>query len=113
MQPIDRRRAAGWTLAAAALAAAGWLAALTLSPPAEAQVGGYSEVTGLEVMYQLGDGTTEARFHLASGIALSQKLEPAAADQLLRAAGVFAEQRTRMFVTAQDDRVVAWTLSVP
>lgn len=94
------------------------VAALVLAPwgtpAASAGVGGYSQVTRLEIEYAPGDRAVEARFSLASGVALTQRFEdPEAIDHLLDAAEVFASEHSRLFVTAKDDRVVAWRLSVP
>jgi hypothetical protein len=103
-----------WTASLAALLAVGILASGWLAPRAEAQVGGYSQVTRLEVQYFPADGVLEARFHMASGIALDSRYEDdRSIDRLLQAAEVFARGGTRMFAAAKDDRIVAWRLSIP
>jgi len=114
MRQLDPRTAARWTLAAVAILASGSIVATSMPTPAEAQVGGYSQVTRLEIKYQVADGTVEVRFHLASGIALTQKIEgETAIDRLHEMAQVFSQEDVRLFVSAADDRVVSWTLSIP
>jgi len=114
MRQLEPRTTTRWTLVAVAVVACGWLVATSVPTPVEAQVGGYSQVTRLEIKYQVADGSVEARFHLASGIALTQKIEgETAIDRLHEMAQVFSQEDVRLFVTAEDDRVVSWTLSIP
>lgn len=114
MSQLARSTAARWSVAVAAIVICAWLAAVWWPSPAEAQLGGYSQVTRLEVEYRLPDGAVEARFHLASGIAVDQRIEnDTAIERLHQAAQVFATGETRMFATVEKDRAVSWTLSVP
>ncbi|MDX1502320.1 MAG: hypothetical protein R3325_08140 [Thermoanaerobaculia bacterium] len=83
------------------------------SRPASAQLGGSSEVTRLELQYEPSSGAVTARFHLASGIALTAPASGEAADRLFQAAHVLAGGNARMLVWARNDKVVSWHLSVP
>jgi hypothetical protein len=104
----------GWISIAGTVSLLGMILGLWLAPPADAQVGGYSEVTRLEAKYQPDQAILEARFHLASGIALTQRIEDGPGiDRLLSAAETFAQPRARMFVTAENDKITAWYLSIP
>ncbi len=95
-------------VATVGVAAAIWL------PPAEAQLGGYSQVTRLELRYTLGEGALDARFHLASGLAVDQRIDDESEiGHLLQAAEIQAAGKARMFATVASDRVSAWHLSVP
>ncbi len=105
-------KAAWITLALVALVGLG--AVLWLAPSAEAQLGGHSQVTRLEMRYTPNAGVLDARFHLASGLAVTQRIESGdEIDRLLQAAQIQAGGRARMFVSVESDRVTSWHLSVP
>lgn len=109
----NRLRAA-WISAASAAALLAILATFWLAPAADAAVGGYEQVTRLELRYIYDRPLLEARFHLASGLALTQRIEDKTnIDRLFAAADTFAQQKVRMFVTAEEDRVISWHLSIP
>ncbi len=104
---------ASW-IALAVVALGGLAAALWLAPSAEAQLGGHSQVTRLELRYTPDSGVLDARFHLASGLAVTQRIDGGEEiDRLLRAAEIQAGGRARMFVSVESDRVKSWQLSVP
>ncbi len=89
-------------------------AALWPGPSAEAQLGGYSQVTRLELRSKPAEGAFDARFHLASGVAVDQRIEgDHEIDRLLQAATALAAGKARLFASVEADRVKAWTLSVP
>jgi hypothetical protein len=114
MKQLVRNAASRWSLAVGAVVVCGWLAATSLTSPAEAEVGGYSQVTRLEVKIQADNGSAEARFHLASGIALTEHFGGGPAiDRLMQTAQAFSQERVRLFATVEDDKVVSWTLSIP
>lgn len=100
-----------------AVAAGSLLAAVLLvvwvSRPAAAQLGGLAQVTRLELSYDVAADKLEARFHLATGLAVRESLESeAAAERLLQAAQLFARDNVRMFVAVRNDRVESWSLAV-
>ncbi len=104
---------AAW-IAAALVALTGLAAALWLAPSAEAQLGGHSQVTRLELRYTPDAGVLDARFHLASGLAVTHQIAGGEEiDRLLQAAEIHAGGRARMFVSVESDRVKSWQLSVP
>lgn len=89
------------------------LLTIWLTRPAVAQLGGLAQVTRLEVSYVPATGAVEGRFHLASGLVISEALESEdAAERLFQAAQLFAEDRVRMYVVARNNRVESWQLSV-
>lgn len=89
------------------------LLAFWLSRPAAAQLGGLAQVTRLELSYDAAADTLDARFHLATGLAIRQSLESeAAAERLLQAAQLFAQDNVRMFAAVRNDRVESWQLAV-
>ncbi len=109
-----RRRLLARIGAAGALIGAVVLAMEWLPRPAVAQLGGYAQVTRLELAYVPASDEVEARFHLASGLAVNETaISEAAAERLFQAAQVLAAGKARLFVSARNDRVVSWHLSVP
>ncbi len=102
-----------WLLLGLFLTVALGLLPLFVPQGAEAQIGGLGEVRKLELRYSPGDRALQARFHLASGLALDQHItESQDIDRLLSASVFFAQPRTRMFITAEEGEVVSWHLSV-
>ncbi len=110
----NRRPTTTAWLACAVVALGGLAAVLWPAPPAEAQLGGQAQVTRLELRYTPDAAALDARFHLASGLAVTQRIEDGQEiDRLLRAVEIHAGGRARMFVTVESDRVRSWQLSVP
>jgi len=106
-------RRSRWILLVVAVAVI--VLALVWSPRrAEGQLGGYSEVTRLELGYVVERQALQARISLATGPSLIY--EPASerdSDTLLRMAQIFGQKRTRMFVAAKDDKIKSFQISIP
>lgn len=111
---MERYRVLGGIGAAGALIGVLALALEWLPRPAAAQLGGHAQVTRLELGYLPGSDEVEARFHLASGLAVTDRTSSeAAADRLFQAAQVLAAGKARLFASVRNDRIVSWHLSVP
>lgn len=101
-------------MTAALVALVALAVALWPGPSAEAQLGGYSQITRLELRSKPAEGVFDARFHLASGLAVDARIDSdREADRLLQAAAALAGGKARMFVSVESDRIKAWNLSVP
>jgi hypothetical protein len=96
-------------------AVAALVLALVWSPrQVEGQLGGYSEVTRLELGYVVERQALQARISLATGPSLIY--EPASerdSDTLLKMAQIFGQRGTRMFVSVKDDKIKSFQLSSP
>jgi hypothetical protein len=80
----------------------------------ESQIGGYSQVTRLELGYVPGRQSLQARISLASGLSVTYE---AANEQdfqaLLKMAQIFAQHGNRMFVVVKDDKIQSFQVSIP
>lgn len=86
------------------------VAILISDPHLLAQSGrsGVVEVRVIDVATRMKDGSIVARFHLASGLAVTQEIKNnQAAEALLRMADTFSAGRTRMLVELEDGKVEA------
>jgi hypothetical protein len=90
--------------------AAGWWAA----GEARAEVGGYSQVSRLELAYVPDGQALRARVTLVGGQALtSEATSDRDARTLLEMAQVFSQKGTRMFVEVKNGSIVSFQVSIP